>query len=177
MNPQAQIKRYGKAQKGMTLIEILIVVAILGILANIAAPIIRRAILRAQAAKIIADFTAVRKAAIEHYRDHGAFPRDRYPGASPRELAPYLKDAVQWRAGSGEWQYDWDMWIRNDGRPQHPRSAVLVGFSVTTRNRDLIRQIEKQYDGPFWWTLNNNYTFVIEPVPGRNPPRQPQWLR
>ena len=154
------------ASRGFTLVELLIVIAILGILANIVIPVVMGQIRRAQAASIIEDFLIFRTALFEYYRDYSEFPRDYYPGREPKDLRDYLDGRIRW--SQPQWQlnikYDWDNWKRKDGRPKHKRTGVLYGFSVTTENEELIEAIKKTYSGPFWYTLGNNYTFVIEPI-------------
>lgn len=152
------------SESGFTLVELLIVVAIIGILANIATPALRRQILKAKAVKVVEDFRTVRRAAFEYYRDHGAWPRDYSPGREPRELKPYLKGKINWKnpvPGAGV-LYDWENWVRRNGKPKHKWTKVLYGLSLTTRNKELVDMIPTVYDGPFHYTLGRNYTFVIE---------------
>ena len=59
---------------GFTLIELLIAMSILGILAGIAIPKYNDAVMRAEAAKVIADFEAIRVAAYDSYAENGVYP-------------------------------------------------------------------------------------------------------
>ncbi len=151
-------------EAGFTLIELLTVVAIIGILVNIAVPLMRHQIKKAQAIRVVEDFLNVQRAALQFYADHARFPRDYYPGQEPPDLKPYLRQAVVWRNPLPGVNYDWENWVRDDGQPKHPWTHVLYGFSITTRDMDLVRTIEEVYDGPFHYTLGWNYTFVIEPL-------------
>jgi len=151
-------------EAGFTLIELLTVVAIIGILVNIAVPALRHQIKRAQAARVVTDFLAVQRAALQYYADHGSFPRDYHPGKEPPEFVPYLKHAVNWRRPIPGSRYDWENWVRRNGKPKHKWTGVLYGFSITTRDMDLVHAIEDIYDGPFHYTLGRNYTFVIQPL-------------
>ncbi|WP_288491917.1 pilin [uncultured Pseudomonas sp.] len=63
-----------KAQKGFTLIELMIVVAIIGILAAIAIPQYQDYTARAQATEALNLMDGVKTQAIEYYSDHGAWP-------------------------------------------------------------------------------------------------------
>lgn len=151
-------------EAGFTLIELLVVVAIIGILANIAYPVLRNQILKAQAVRVISDFKNVRRALIEYYRDNNTYPRDYYPGREPPELKPYLQGKVHWKnaIGGAGVLYDWENWVLPDGRDKHHWTGVRYGLSLTTRNRDLINMISRVYRGPFHYTLGRNYTFVME---------------
>jgi prepilin-type N-terminal cleavage/methylation domain-containing protein len=153
-------------ERGFTLIELLTVVAIIGILVNIAVPVLRAQIKRAQAVRVVQDFLTVRQAAMQYYADNGTMPRDRRPGREPRELKPYLEHRILWKNPIPGTDYDWENWVRKNGKPKHPWTGVLYGFSVTTRDMDLVHAIEKVYDGPFHYTLGRNYTFVIIPTQG-----------
>lgn len=149
-------------QHGFSLIEALAVLAILGILANLAYPYIIEAHDRARAAAIVGDFRLIRQAVHEHYRDHGAFPPDYTRGNAPSELSPYLEAKVSWQFDNVK--YDWENWVRRNGKPKHKRTGVLYGLSVVTADKELIQAIEKVYPGPTTRIWNNRVTFIIEPI-------------
>ncbi len=60
---------------GFTLIELMIVLVIIGILANLAIPNYVRTKKNAEAAAIVADYHVVRMAAFDYYAKYGDFPR------------------------------------------------------------------------------------------------------
>lgn len=149
---------------GMTVVELLIAVAIIGILANIAIPAYTHQLRKARATSVINDFVVFRKALLEYSRDSGDLPPDTYPGRGPRQLRPYLKGSFRWSRPDLRLRYDWENWKLPNGEPKHRRTGVLYGLSVTTDDIELVDAIGKAYDGPFWYTLGRNYTFVIEAV-------------
>lgn len=85
-------RRLGLSTSGMTLVELLTVMAIIGILAGIALPIFRTSVARADAARVVADVRAVRMAAAEYISQHDAFPASGDWGEVPPELLPFLPD-------------------------------------------------------------------------------------
>jgi prepilin-type N-terminal cleavage/methylation domain-containing protein len=154
-----------RREAGFTLLEILIVVAILGILLNIAVPGYIEAVNRSRAMSVVADFNNVRRAVSEYAVDKGEYPSDYWPGSMPPDLGPYLGNSVRWHREDLDVRYDWDNWVRWDGEPKHPATGVLHGFSLITQNDTLIKNIQRYYDGDFRNTLGRNYTFVITPIP------------
>ena len=125
------------SQRGFTLVEVLIVVAIIGILANIAIPQVQEALWRARASSIVSDFVLVRKAALEFYRDNHRMPVN---GTVSRPA------------------YVWENW----GDKKHGRTtAIRYGFSLKRPDPELVKSIRKVYDGPFEKTVYQKYTFPI----------------
>ena len=81
-----------RSRRGFTLIEIAVVVMIVGILAGIAIPALQYALLRADAARLVADANTVRNAAYAHLSENGVFPTSGAAGVVPAQLAPHLPD-------------------------------------------------------------------------------------
>ena len=65
-----------KVQQGFTLIELMIVVAIIGILAAIAIPAYQDYTIRAQVSEGLSLSGAAKAAVTEYYQDQGAYPAD-----------------------------------------------------------------------------------------------------
>ena len=65
-----------KAQKGFTLIELMIVIAIIGILAAIAIPAYQDYLIRSQVSEGLAMASAAKASVSEYYANHGSWPLD-----------------------------------------------------------------------------------------------------
>jgi len=70
------VKLKGQAQKGFTLIELMITVAIVGILAAIALPAYQDYVVRAQVSEAVVLTGGAKVASTEFYANSGAFPAD-----------------------------------------------------------------------------------------------------
>jgi hypothetical protein len=60
-------------------------------------------------------------------------------------------------------QYDWDNWLNRKGLPRKPRTGVAIGFSVRTRDRELLAMIKDVWDRDAYST-RDRVTFIIEPA-------------
>jgi general secretion pathway protein G len=60
--------------RGFTLIELMIVIAIMGVLLSIAAPNLKQAIIRAREAVLQEDLFQIREAIDQYYADNGKYP-------------------------------------------------------------------------------------------------------
>lgn len=150
-----------RAQGGFTLVELLVVLAVLSIVTSIAVVQLQEAYYRGKAAKIVEDVNAIKIAAFQYYTDHGLFPRDVDSGRPPEGLETYLGGRIRWV--QPDYNYDWDLWIRPNGDPAHPTSGVLIGVSIVTEDVKLREAVLKTYRGPVLQSLTYSTTFVIEP--------------
>ena len=162
-SPEAPAPRRSKAA-GFTLLELLITLAVIGIIANIAIPQLYAALYRAKAARIMEDYNMVRTMVHQHYADHSFWPPETGPGVEPPELASYLQGRLVWT--HEDYQYDWELWVDGAGNPTEPATGVIVGFSIVTSDPALAAAVHKIYQGTVLDTIPNHTTFVIEPYHG-----------
>ena len=148
-------------EAGFSLLELLIVCAVIGVITNIMIPALYSALYRAKAARIMEDYHLVRTMASQHYVDPSFFPADAGPGVEPPELASYIQGRLVWT--HPDYQYDWELWVDSSGNPTQPATGVLVGFSIVTTDLALADALHKIFKGTLIDTIPNHTTFVIEP--------------
>ncbi len=142
-------------RSGFTIIELLVVMAVIGILANIALPLYRNVTVKADAARIMAEYTTIRLAAHEHHAQNSVFPASSQWGVVPPEIVDDLPDNFKFTYKDAD--YRWRRWALGSG----PGPSVLLGLDVRSPNPTLLDMIAKQYEGQVLLT-GNQITFLIE---------------
>ena len=144
------IVRTMRDRKGVTLVEILIVMLIVSILAAIAQPKLSGIIVKARAADAISDMQVVRHAAYTYQTDQQAWPADADRGVVPTGLDQYLPDGFDLE--KDDYTLDYDYW---GGSP------FIVGVTLITSDSTLGRTALEMLASPKW-NAGDKYTWVIE---------------
>ena len=144
------ITRAMKDRKGVTLVEILIVMLIVSILAAIAQPRLSGVIVKAKAADAISDMQVVRVAAYSYQTDQQAWPADVDLGIVPPGLDQYLPGGFE--LVKDDYTLDYDYW---GGSP------FIVGVTLITSDSILGRTAMEMLASPKW-NAGDKYTWVIE---------------
>jgi prepilin-type N-terminal cleavage/methylation domain-containing protein len=150
-------------ERGMTLIEVLIVLAIIGILANLAVPAMESAMWKGRASVVVTDFKRFEAAAVDYMSDHDTYPPNGTVARPDSEFAAYMPGTFQW-IKPHPWvrAYVWENW-ENAGHGR--RLNIGYGFSVKEPEEKLVWAIQQIYDGRFEQTVYKKYTFVMGPHP------------
>ena len=148
------------SERGMTLIELTVVIVITGILANLAIPAYSDVKRRADAARVVGDFNAIRVAVYDHYAGSGTFPGSGTWGRPPATLVRSLPDGFSFQYKTIS--YRWRRWSLPNGMPRNRNQRVLLGLDVRTRDRALMRAIRSTFRGGVAFGTTTQITFVIE---------------
>ncbi|MFW5904693.1 MAG: type II secretion system protein, partial [bacterium] len=108
-------------RRGVTLIELMVVVLIVGTVAGIAIPHTQRALLRARAVDVMGQLNAMRVAVVNYQADEDAWPEDEPPGVIPGGLESYLPEGFSFNRD--DYRLDYENWTGGAG---------LIGVSLRT---------------------------------------------
>ncbi len=147
-------------RRGATMIELLVVMILIGILANIALPKFWDVRRHADAAHVIADFNAIRLATFNYYAEQNRFPGTGPWGNPPPELIPLLPGGMAF-AYKGV-KYRWRRWSLPGGLPGQPSRTSLLGVQILAPDASTLRAIRSAYRGEQVFGHTITVTLVVE---------------
>ncbi len=126
-----------RLRNGFTIIELLVVMVVLGILSSIA--ILKYIDLRmsAHAARVAADFNAIKIATYAYYTDDYKWPAEVSAGVVPPELVPVMNAGTTFIKDVYTLDYDYFP-IAGSGP-----GSYIVGVTVTTSDPKLMTKLEQ----------------------------------
>jgi prepilin-type N-terminal cleavage/methylation domain-containing protein len=124
-----------RMRRAFSIIELLLTMAIIGILARFAVPRYSDMKRRAIAASILGDVHAIRIAAFTHYTEHGTFPPDAGVGQLPAQLVDNLPTGFSFNRV--DYDYDWHVWTTTNGA----NTETLVGITVIVTDSRIAAQL------------------------------------
>lgn len=145
---------------GFTLVELLVVAAIIGILAGLAIPNLRTMVLRARAAEVAGDMEVVRVAALSYHADRLGWPGEAAEGTVPSQLVPFLPENFSF-SGNG-YTLDFENWSLPGGLPGDPSTTTLIGVSVNTDDPALGNALVELLGSAVVFSVGNVHTIVID---------------
>ena len=140
-----------RRRRAFSIVELLITMALIGLLARIAVPRYGEMKRRAIAASIMGDVHAIRIAAFTHYTEHGTFPPDAGLGQLPAQLIDNLPNGFSF--DRIDYDYDWEIWSTTNGSGN---TETLVGITVLVTDSRLAAQLVK--------TAGPGYIPVVTPT-------------
>ncbi len=145
---------------GFTLVELMVVAAIVGILAGLAIPNLRTVLLRARATELAGDMEVVRTAALSYNGDHHTWPSESPAGAIPSGLDDYLPDNYSFQRNG--YQLDFENWSLPGGLPGDPSTHTLIGVSVVVQDETLGNALVEFLGSAIVFSVENTHTVVID---------------
>ncbi len=142
------------------MVELLVVVAIVGILAGLAIPNMRTVLMRARATEVAGDFEVVRVAALQYQAQSQGWPAETGSGVVPPELVDHLPPGFTFQ-GNG-YELDYERWDMPGGLPGDPDTRTLIGVSVTTESDELGNAVAQFLGGSILFSVGNTHTVVID---------------
>jgi prepilin-type N-terminal cleavage/methylation domain-containing protein len=162
MNPVAssRMARKGLGRGGFTLVELLITVAIVGILAGLAIPNLRNMTFRARATSVAGDLEVLRVATLNFNGNAHTWPAEVASGVVPPELVTFLPEGFSF-AGTG-YTIDYENVPVPLGLPGAPNVRLLIGASVTAPDDRLSNGIVELLGGTIIASVGNTHTVIID---------------
>lgn len=121
-------------KNAFTLIELLIVIAIIGLLASIVLVATNNARAKARYAKVQEDFHTIRNAAEGVASASGAYPADGWPGSLPTDMSTY-NYLTKWPAPPcPNWVYDWQNLDSSGASVGTGVNGYVIGTSLEFNN-------------------------------------------
>jgi prepilin-type N-terminal cleavage/methylation domain-containing protein len=148
-------RRPRRRRRGFSLIELLTVMAVIGLLAAIGIPRYRDMKRRAYFANIVSDFNTVRVASYNYFADNSSYPPDGSAGAPPAAMIPYLPRNFTF--DNGIYTLDYDVWPS----PLNPQQ-LIVGVTVTSGDQELLNMLARNVQaGGMGLNVGNGYTYIF----------------
>ncbi len=145
----------GESEEGASLVEVLVVVAVIGIVANIAVPSLLDAMARADAGRVLADVEIIHDAVLTYRMENGSYPPGAGWGRVPAGLAPFLPEGFSFTYKDLRYRY------------QLRARAKRLGIDGGGRNaagREIVRHVGQMYQGQK--TVTPRRVWLWLPSPG-----------
>ncbi len=152
--------RTALGRRGVTLVELLTVLVLVGILANIALPLYRNVTKKADAAKVISDYHAIQVAAYSYFAENNRFPPSAGMGQVPPDLVPFLPEGFRFSYATT--LYRWRRYSLPSGPPSGGSQPWLVALTVQSPDAALLDAIDNQFGGIITQYVGNSLTLLFE---------------
>ncbi len=153
-------RRVDSRRGGFTLIELMIVAAIVGILAGLAIPNLRTMIYRARAVEMAGDLEVVKVATLNYNANHHTWPAEAGLGSIPTGLDTYLPENYSFVKDG--YQLDYENWALPSGLPSDPSASLLIGVSVTVDDPLMGNALLEFLGTAIVFSVSTTHTIVID---------------
>lgn len=156
----SKVSMNNRHESGFTLLELLVTIAIVGILAAIAIPQYNEYRLKAQVVSVAADLRNFRTAFQSFAYIEGEYPSDSHNALPPGGIDQYISPAVFNKDTELGGRYNWE------GPDSYPYAGIAI-FGGTA-DVEQFEQLDSTLDdgnlnsGMFRQTPNGRYTYIIE---------------
>jgi prepilin-type N-terminal cleavage/methylation domain-containing protein len=134
------------AQRAFTLVELCVVVFIIGMLAAIALPTLKRISQKARVAAVANDLRTFTTALQTYNLQYGKWPADVTPGVMPKEMVGALPNAFTLKTPIGG-NYDWDQNVSPNGfLTKAAITLITQGTNKVSSDTALLTAIDKALD-------------------------------
>lgn len=145
---------------GFTLVELMVVAAIVGILAGLAIPNLRTVLMRARATELAGDMDVVRTAVLSYNGERHTWPAESAAGSIPGGLEDYLPEGYSFQRNG--YQLDFENWSLPGGLPGDPSTHTLIGVSVVVQDPNLSNALVEFLGSAIVFSVGNTHTVVID---------------
>ena len=144
-----------RTRRGFSLIELMTVMAVIGLLAALSVPRYRDMKRRAYSANVLSDFNTVRVAAYNYFADNSTYPPDGSAGTPPASMTNYLPKNFTF--ANANYTLDYDVWPS----PLDP-TQLVVGVTVTSSDQELVNMIARNVQaGGIGINVGSGYTYIF----------------
>ena len=140
-------------RRGFTLVELALVAVILSVLAAVAMPNLKRAILKARAVEVASDLDVMRVAVYAYLAENNRWPPDAPVGVVPVGLDIHLPDG--WDFEKDDYTLNYDNWTTH--------SPYFIAVTAETSEDPELGAAVVDLLGPNAWTNGSfKFTWIIE---------------
>jgi len=139
---------------GFTIFELLTVMMVIGVLAAIAVPSLRGALLKAEAAEVVGDLNVIKVAVLTCHADHYSWPNARGRGQIPPELVEYLPEGFSFQ--KDDYVLGYENWSRRR------RAPFNIGLTFVPQNEELGLAVMELLGSSIWSNGGNKFTWIID---------------
>lgn len=158
------------ANRGFSLVEVSVVVLIIGLVASIAVPQIRKSIIIARSDALVNDLRVFSQAFQHYMQEKGDWPASgEQPGSYPAGMDGFLNQSNWTRETPIGGRYKWEAQTRQSGiRIQACISVVSIAGSEVSSDRSQLEDIDRKIDdgnlntGSFRLGFGNEPVFIVE---------------